>query len=171
MSRSAEVLHPVVTLLAITVAFTACSPGTADPPSPTTEPTTSVTSLASIDTGDITGFPTATITFDGRELLVAVADTPGRRSRGLREVKEFGDLSGMLFRFGGPVTAVFTMQDTPTPLDLFLLDADGTVLEVLAMDPCSGSECRFPPTVVYHYALEAPRTSLDASIGDRLMLP
>lgn len=171
MSRSATGIQPARVLLALVVALVACTTGTTEATSPVPGSTTAVASPALVDTGDVAGFPTTTIAFDDQELIVAVADTPGRRSQGLRGVERFGDLAGMLFRFDGPVTAVFTMQDTPTPLDLFLLDADGTVLEILAMDPCTGPDCRFPPTVLYHYALEVPRMSLGASVGDRLTLP
>ncbi len=162
-------------LLSLAILAGACSGGSdtvdtipASPSTPTIAPTTTP---AAPDMGDVDGFPTTTLLLDGTELLVAVADDPSRRSQGLRGVVDFGDLAGMLFEFDGPVTAVFTMQDTPTPLDLILLDEDGAVLEVLVMDPCDGNDCRFPPTVVYHYALEVRQGSLDVAVGDRLELP
>ncbi len=140
-------------------------------PEPTTLPPPSTAGPTPSGSGDIVGFPLDTILFNDTELLVALADDPGRRSQGLRQVEDFGEVDGMLFVFGGPVNAVFTMQDTPTPLDLLLLEEDGTVLEILHMDPCGGADCRYPPTVVYHYALEVPQGSLDVAVGDRLVIP
>lgn len=171
MSRLAGSIHSAGVLLALVAILSACTPVATGTPSPASGSTTVVASPDPVDTGDVKGFTTTTITFGGQDLIVAVADDSSRRSQGLRGVERFGDLAGMLFRFEGPVTTVFTMQDTPTPLDLLLLDADGVILEILAMDPCSGPDCRFPPTVAYHYALEIPRGSLDASVGDRFDLP
>ncbi len=122
-------------------------------------------------TGDVDGFPIDTISHAGSHLLVAIADTPVKRSQGLRGVTDLGELGGMLFVFEGPVTTVFTMEDTVTALDLFLLAEDGTVLEVIPMEPCGGADCRFPPTVVYHFAFEAPQGSVEAAVGDRFILP
>ncbi len=122
-------------------------------------------------TGDVVGFPIDTILFEGSPLTVAVADTPQRRSQGLRDVEDFGELDGMLFVFDGPVTTAFTMDGTPTPLDLFLLDEDGVILEIIRMDPCAGPDCRFPPRLLYRYALEVPQGAITAGVGDSFTLP
>lgn len=161
-------------LLVMVLVLTACRAdiaSTSEPIPTAPTPDTSTETPDQAGTGDVSGFPIDVISLDGVDLEVAVADNPGRRSKGLRHVEDFGALSGMLFVFGGPVNAVFTMEDTPTPLDLILLEDDGTVMEILPMDPCGGNDCRFPPTVVYHYALEVPQGSLDVAVGDRFLLP
>jgi uncharacterized membrane protein (UPF0127 family) len=63
------------------------------------------------------------------------------------------------------------MRDTRIALDLHHLDADGTVLEVISMEPCEGPECTFPASVSFSYSLETLPGAFDLSVGDQIGLP
>lgn len=109
------------------------------------------------DTGDVAGFPTATITVGEASWLVAVAETAELRARGLMGVADLGELDGMLFVFPAETGARFWMKDTLLPLDIAFFSADRTLLAVLAMEPCSAEPCpTYGPDASYRWALEAP---------------
>lgn len=113
-----------------------------------------------VDLGDLNGrgLEVASLRVGGRELLVAVADTPAKRSRGLMGVEDLGELDGMLFVWGGDtVQSGFTMRNTLIGLDLILFDREGSYLETLRMVPCTGEPCPvYRPSRPYAYALEVP---------------
>ena len=74
---------------------------------------------------------------------VIVAATPGSRSAGLMGVEDFDALGGyaaMVFVFDGNTTGAFWMRDTPLPLRITFVAADGTVVSGTEMVPC------LPPT-------------------------
>jgi len=102
-------------------------------------------------------FPTMAVTVGDTALLVAVADTPDLRARGLMGVTELRGIDGMLFRWPADVESGFWMKDTPMPLDIGFFAADGSLLEVLAMEPCAADPCPvYRPEVGYRFALEVP---------------
>ncbi len=108
------------------------------------------------------GFGTSTIAIDGRELVVAVADTPDERSQGLMGVTDLGGLDGMLFVFQSDSDGGFWMKDTLMPLDIAFFDADGGLVNVLMMDPCTADPCpTYRPGGAYRYAVEAPAGDLE----------
>lgn len=78
-------------------------------------------------------------------LVVAVADTPDLRRRGLRAVADLGDLDGMLFVFSSPGPVSFTMQDTLIPLDLLVFSEGGVMVDRIEMTPCSSEPCPLYP--------------------------
>jgi uncharacterized membrane protein (UPF0127 family) len=107
------------------------------------------------------GFDTATITIDGRELAVAVADTPNLRSQGLMGVTDLGGLDGMLFVFEESSNGGFWMKDTLIPLDIAFLATDGAFVAKLTMEPCTENPCPvYRPSGTYRYAVEAPAGDL-----------
>lgn len=139
---------------------------------PTTAPTTTTVAATVLDVpADLARFPVATIEIDGGAVPVAVADSRPLRVQGLRGIADLGDLAGMLFVFEAPSTASFTMRDVLIPLDLHHLDADGTILEIISMEPCSGETCSFPTSVRFSYSLETLPGAFDLSVGDRIGLP
>jgi uncharacterized membrane protein (UPF0127 family) len=158
-------------ILAVAVVLAGCTTAAAPttPPAATGATTTSAAGLEI--PAELIQFPIATIEIGGVFVPVAVADSRPLRVRGLREVTDLGDLAGMLFVFDAPSTASFTMRDTLIPLDLHHLDADGTVLEIISMEPCTGVACSFPASVEFHYSLETPPGSFDLAVGDRIGLP
>ena len=74
-------------------------------------------------------------------MLVALADTPDRRSQGLMGVTDLGDLEGMVFLFPKPAAYRFWMKDTLIPLDVAFFATDGALLGVLTMEPCTSDPC------------------------------
>jgi len=102
------------------------------------------------------GFETSTITVDGRELIVAVAETPDQRSQGLMGVTDLGGLDGMLFVFQADSEGGFWMKNTLIPLDIVFFTADGGFVDALTMLPCVEDPCpTYRPDGSYRYALEA----------------
>jgi uncharacterized membrane protein (UPF0127 family) len=60
----------------------------------------------------------------------------------------------------------------PIPLDVAAFDADGLLIEVVAMPVCEKSPCPvFAPTQSFHYALEVPSRTLDRLPADARLTP
>jgi hypothetical protein len=161
---------PVWLLLAGLIASCA---GASSPPAPTssTAPATRSSEAApDVPTGDVEGFVVVTIELAGETKVVALADTPELRRRGLMGVEDLGDLAGMVFDLGREQTAAFVMRDTLIPLDIAFFGEDGVLDGVMSMTPCEADPCPlYSPDVPFRYALEAPAgalTGLDA--GSRI---
>jgi uncharacterized membrane protein (UPF0127 family) len=107
------------------------------------------------------GFETSTVTVAGRELIVAVAETPDLRAQGLMGVTDLGGLDGMLFVFQDDSDGGFWMKNTLIPLDIVFFTADGDFVDALTMAPCPEDPCpTYRPAGSYRYALEAPAGDL-----------
>ena len=107
------------------------------------------------------GFETSAITIDGRELAVAVAESPNQRSQGLMGVADLGGLDGMLFVFQADSDGGFWMKNTLIALDIAFFTADGRFVDTLTMAPCTEDPCpTYRPGGSYRYALEAPAGDL-----------
>jgi uncharacterized protein len=108
-------------------------------------------------------------------LPVKLAATPEHRRHGLMEVPELPAGTGMLFTFDDDRTGGFWMKDTLVPLDIAFADADGTIVAILAMDPCEEDPCEvYEPGVAYRAALEVPQgwfAAEDIEVGDELTFP
>ena len=84
------------------------------------------------------GAPTIPVTIEGaggRHVFRAeVADTPEEQARGLMFRTNLADDFAMLFApyppTGGPREASFWMKNTPSPLDILYIRADGTVARI-----------------------------------------
>lgn len=168
----------VLVLLAATLAACSAEPKPSEPPSTTTtivtEPTSTTTPPELDVPPELAGLATATISIDGRDLLVAVADTAEVRSQGLKGVTDLGDLDGMLFVWDGDTGAAFHMVDTLIPLDLAFFSVGGGFVDRLTMEPCTTDEC---PSYsagglfgLYRYALEAPAGDLDFITADSTLV-
>ncbi len=87
-----------------------------------------------------------------------------QRARGLMEVKDttLGGYDGMLFRFDGDVTESFWMRNTPMPLSIAYITADGQVITIADMEPCSDSpDCRdYPASGPYRMTIEVAQGNL-----------
>lgn len=114
------------------------------------------------DQGDLAGWDTATITIEGTDLLVALADDSAERRQGLIGVEQLGDLDGMLFQFPTEAISGFWMKGTLTPLDIDFFADDMKFVGRLSMVPCSTEPC---PTYVhdtaFSWALETPARTLE----------
>ena len=100
---------------------------------------------------------------------MAVADSPVRRSQGLMEVEDLGDLDGMLFSWAEPISASFHMRNTPIALDIWWFDESGVLLGSTETTPCFTETCtsyRSPGEVMW--ALETPLGEQEFQPGSML---
>ncbi|HRY56461.1 MAG TPA: DUF192 domain-containing protein [Spirochaetia bacterium] len=109
----------------------------------------------------------------GSALLKAeVARKPEERERGLMFRKSLAEGEGMLFVFEADQRLSFWMKNTSIPLSIAYLSSDGTIREILDLEPYS-LEARSSERSV-RYALEVPRGwfgKVGAAPGQRLSLP
>ncbi len=89
--------------------------------------------------------PTAQIVIDTqggpRTFRVEVAADDASREQGLMHRTRLGRDAGMLFDFQKPVMTAFWMKDTPLPLDIIFVRADGTISTIAAnAEPLSTAE-------------------------------
>lgn len=84
-----------------------------------------------------------------------IADTPQSRERGLMQRTQLCVNCGMLFVFEKAAQHGFWMENTPLPLSIAFIDADGVILNIAEMQPHT--------TAIHHasghalYALEMNR--------------
>jgi uncharacterized membrane protein (UPF0127 family) len=86
-----------------------------------------------------------------------------QRARGLMEVTDLQGYSGMAFVYDEDVENAFYMRNTPTPLSIAWVAADGEVVSTRDMEPCEDRDgCpSYPPGGRYRYAIETFRGDLD----------
>jgi uncharacterized membrane protein (UPF0127 family) len=68
-------------------------------------------------------------------LKVEVAQTDAEREQGLMFRKQLGRDDGMLFVFDEPAYHAMWMKNTLIPLSVAFIDAQGTILNILDMEP------------------------------------
>lgn len=88
--------------------------------------------------------PTVRISRDGSivaTFAVEIADDPAEQERGLTGRTELEAGTGMAFVWDDPIAAVFWMKDTVIPLDIAFWDADGRIVAILTMRPCTADPC------------------------------
>jgi uncharacterized protein len=95
-----------------------------------------------------------------------VADTPELRSRGLMNVTdpELGGRPGMVFSYDDDTSSAFWMRNTPLPLTIAYVGADGSVVSTTDMEPCpaEADSCpTYPPDGPFRFAVEVPQGALD----------
>ena len=71
--------------------------------------------------------------------------------------------SGMAFVYGEDVQNSFYMRNTPTPLSIAWISADGEVVDTADMAPCEDrDDCPlYTPDGLYRYAIEVPQGRLE----------
>jgi len=94
---------------------------------------------------------------------VLLAETEEQRQRGLMEVTDLQGYAGMLFVWNEDASSQFYMRNTPTPLSIAWVDADGALVSTADMGPCGDVEgCPlYSATGSYRFALEVPKGHLD----------
>lgn len=95
-------------------------------------------------------------------LLAAAAE---QYTQGLMNVVDLGEYAGMLFDFPADTEGGFWMRDTPLPLSIAYLDAEGAIVSTADMDPCLdlGDQCPgYPPEGAYNDTVEVPQGGLEA---------
>ena len=121
--------------------------------------------------GELEGWPVVTVRIGAAELTVVEAvDT----SRGLVGVDDLDPLDGMLFAYPelqDPAQRRFHMTGVRFALDALFFDADGRLIETVAMSVCTSDPCpRYAPDAPYRWVVEVPAGTLDAVPGDQLEL-
>jgi uncharacterized membrane protein (UPF0127 family) len=101
---------------------------------------------------------------DEQSVCLLLAETDAQRERGLMEVTDptLGGYDGMAFVFGEDTSTSFYMRNTPMPLSIAFLAADGQLVSAVDMSPCADvSSCPlYPAGGPYRYAIEVPRGRL-----------
>jgi uncharacterized membrane protein (UPF0127 family) len=113
-------------------------------------------------------------TAQGRfEFDVEIADEPLEQQRGLMFRTDLPTRSGMLFTFGKPRLVTMWMKNTPLPLDMVFLNADGTVAHIAERTtPYSQDIVSSGGEVAFALELNAGVSRLiGLKVGDRLELP
>ncbi len=107
------------------------------------------------------------------ELWVEVAATGEARRRGLMQREELPSDRGMIFLYSEPEFRSFWMKDTWIPLDLAYLRTDGTIIEILRLEP-DGGDVSHASSEPAHWVLEVNAGWCAANgveVGQRLRLP
>jgi uncharacterized membrane protein (UPF0127 family) len=92
-------------------------------------------------------------------LEVSVADTVAERRQGLSGVEHLAADTGMAFTFVQPSSDTFWMKDTLIPLSVAFVRADGTIIAVREMTPCTTDPCAtYGSPEPYTLAIEAAPT-------------
>lgn len=84
-----------------------------------------------------TELPVVTLQIDDHSLQTELAVTPEERSTGLMHREHLPEDAAMLFVYSAVGERCFWMQNTLIPLTLAFLDGDGTVLQLVDMEPLS----------------------------------
>ena len=74
-----------------------------------------------------------TLHIDNHSIRAAIANTPHSRERGLMHHADLCADCGMLFIFPQPGKYSFWMKDTPLPLSIAFIAADGSILYIAEM--------------------------------------
>jgi uncharacterized membrane protein (UPF0127 family) len=114
-----------------------------DPPASETAPTFEDGRLAFVSPA---GDTLTTIT-------LAIADTDAERQRGLMRQRSLGYDRGMLFIFEEVDSTGMWMKNTPLPLDIVFVDAEGHIINI-ARRTTPFSEAAITPTAPNKYAVE-----------------
>jgi len=116
---------------------------------------------------------------DSVRIGVEVAETARQRQVGLMDRTQVAPDSGMIFLFPDeqPAEAVFWMYRTLVPLSIAFIGEDGTIGNIVDMEPCASPYAQWCPNyqarVTFRSALEVNRGYFESrgiSIGDRVLL-
>jgi uncharacterized membrane protein (UPF0127 family) len=133
-----------------------------------------------LTTAPAQGGRTATVAYrlepaGGRPVTVRleVAADPAARARGLMGRAEVPEGTGMVFLYPGDVAEAYWMKNTLVPLSIAFVAADGRVVSVAEMTPCTADPCpSYPPAGPYRYAVELPAGAFEAAgvgAGDKVV--
>ncbi len=109
------------------------------------------------------------------EVKVEVADTVGKRQRGLMYRKKLEQLHGMLFVFAYSGEHSFWMKNTYIPLDMIHISQDRKVVDCIENAvPCKNDDCQaYRPKQMSKYVLEVNSglcEKYNISVGDQVEL-
>jgi uncharacterized protein len=138
-------------------------PATAEPPpGPTTSPPTTAGGEPATVAYRLEG-----ATGGARTVRLEVAANPAARARGLMGRTSVPEGTGMVFLYPEDVAGAYWMKNTLVPLSIAFVAADGQVVSVAEMTPCTADPCpRYAPAGPYRYAVELAAGSFgEAGIG------
>ena len=81
-----------------------------------------------------------TLTIDGKQLYVEIAQDPETRAKGLMFRESLPENQGMLFIFPYEDILSFWMRNTYIPLDIAYMNADGIIVDIFEMTPLDESK-------------------------------
>jgi len=88
-------------------------------------------------------------------IYVEIADEWPEMERGLMYRESLPEDEGMLFIFSRSGNYPFWMKNTLIPLDAIYISANGTIVDILQMEPCIADPCpTYPPDGDARYVLE-----------------
>lgn len=108
----------------------------------------------------------------GRDLSVEIARTEAEREHGLMGRTSLGPTEGMIFVFDRDEHLEFWMKNTPLPLSIAFISAEGKILEIRDMKPFDTTTIRSRFSA--RYALEMNQGAfqrLGISAGDNVTFP
>ena len=126
-----------------------------------------------------TGVPVTIVTAQGRHVFnVEIARTAAQQEKGLMYRTGLKPDAGMLFwpyppNGGAPQSANFWMKNTPTPLDIVFIRADGTIATI-AENTVPFSEAPIPsgePVAAVLEIVGGRAADLGIAAGDKVSLP
>ena len=105
---------------------------------------------------------------------VEIAETGEQRQTGLMFRENLAPDAGMVFLVDQPSDGAFWMKNTLVPLSVAFLDADGTIMVILNMEPCPEEPCPlYDPHREWMGALEVNQGFFEEAgveVGDRVRL-
>ena len=108
---------------------------------------------------------------DGR-FEVSIARTVEDRGRGLMFRTDLASREGMLFVFDDDEHRAFWMKNTPLPLSIAFLSADGKILQIESLVPFSEMRVRSRQPARYALELNAGAfKEVGAEVGDVIRFP
>ncbi|HEV8563636.1 MAG TPA: DUF192 domain-containing protein [Actinomycetota bacterium] len=119
------------------------------------------------------------VTFEGGEpaslrMPVQIADSSEERAKGLMDVAELPDRTGMAFVWDEPTTDEFWMKDTLIPLSIAFVDENDQIVTIRDMEPCTAEPCpKYGAAAPYVLAIETNAGFFDRheiQVGDRAEL-
>jgi uncharacterized membrane protein (UPF0127 family) len=107
-------------------------------------------------------------------VYVEIADDMEELERGLMSRESLPEDEGMLFVFPSSGNYPFWMKDTLIPLDAIYISENGTIVDIMQMEPCISDPCsNYPPDADALYVLEVNKGFSErhgVREGDRIVL-
>ena len=89
------------------------------------------------------------------ELEVKVADEPDERAAGFQNIgRSIIEKTLIIFVFPSEISGLFHMRNVEASLDIAFVKANGTIIEIIRMDPDPNR--LYGPNESFKYAIEAP---------------
>lgn len=108
------------------------------------------------------------------QIHVEIADEWPEMEKGLMYRESLPEDEGMLFIFPQSGVYPFWMKNTLIPLDAIYISADGTIVDILQMEPCIADPCpNYTPGAEALYVLEVNKGFSERhgiEIGNRMVL-